>query len=107
MGIKRSYYYQDLVTPGQSTNQTLGRSVTHSAHATHMPVLLSLQHYRQTHDAQHDRLQPRILGQKDRHVSYHGYVPQHRPNHILFPIQEVLVLGVKFCVVGCIVVSLG
>jgi len=46
-------------------------------------LLFSLQHDKQTHNPQHDRLQPRVLRKQNSHVPDKGHVRDHAPNNIL------------------------
>lgn len=69
--------------------------------------LLPLQHDRQAHQAQHDRLQPRVLAEQDRHVADPRDEAEDAADDVLFAVQEGLAACVELRVVGDVVVAFG
>ena len=46
-------------------------------------ILLSLQHGKQTHDTEHNRLEPWVFGQQDGYVSHKRYVSHNATDDVL------------------------
>ena len=52
--------------------------------------LLSLNHHHQSHQSQHDCLEPGVLAEHDSNVSNHGYVATNTADNIIVPVEIIL-----------------
>lgn len=69
-------------------------------------ALFSLQHGKQTHDTEHNGLEPWVFRKQDGYVSHKRYVSHDATDNVL-ALEIVLATGVQLHVVGGVVVTLG